>query len=101
MTSTGPDRRGIDPAALQVCNLFAFEPAAEVAALTGLPLAWIGLYTGYLYYIAKEYGGPAFQEYGLYGPLLSPAAGGFIANKTVYQWLYGVAEVAVCISVDC
>ena len=99
MTSTDPDRRGIDPAALLVCNLFAFEPAAEVAALTSLPLAYVELYTGYLYYIAKEFGGPAFQEYALGGPLLSPNAGGFIANKTIYEWLYGEAEVAVCIHV--
>ena len=71
-------------------------PAAEVAALTGLPQAWVELYSGYLFYVAKEFGGPAFQTYFLGGPLLSPSAGGFIANKTIYEWLYGAAEVAFC-----
>jgi len=81
--------RGIDPTALQTCNLFAFVPATTVAAITQLPLAWVELYSGYLYYVAKTFGGAAFQSYVLGGPLLSPDAGGFIANKTIYQWLYG------------
>jgi len=81
--------RGIDPTALQTCNLFAFVPATTVAAITQLPLPWVELYSGYLYYVAKTFGGAAFQSYVLGGPLLSPDAGGFIANKTIYQWLYG------------
>ena len=81
--------RGIDPTALQTCNLFAFVPAASVAAITQLPVAWVELYSGYLYYVAKTFGGAAFQSYVLGGPLLSADAGGFIANKTIYQWLYG------------
>ena len=97
--------RGIDPAALQTCNLFAFVPASTVAAITQLPLAWVELYSGYLYYVAKTFGGAAFQSYVLGGPLLSPDAGGFIANKTIYEWLYGTAaaltsRVALLLSVS-
>ncbi len=44
---------------------------------------------GYLLYITKEYGGAAFQQFGLGGPLLSANAGGFIAKRSVHDWLYG------------
>ncbi len=34
---------GIDPAALQVTNFFAFYPVAAIAATTGLPAPWAAL----------------------------------------------------------
>lgn len=80
---------GIDPAALQTTNLFAFYPTAAISATTGLPEPVCALLKGYLYYITGVYGGPAFQEFALGGPLLSPNAGGFIAKKNIHDWLYG------------
>lgn len=51
--------------------------------------AWITLYSKYLLYMTAVYGAPAFQQFGLGGALLSSAAGGFIARKSVHEWLYG------------
>ena len=83
--------RGIDPTALATTNYFALYPAAAVANTTGLPVAWVELYSGYLLYATKVYGGSAFQDSFLSGPLLSANAGGFIAKRSVQEWLYGVA----------
>ena len=66
-----------------------------MAARTGLPVAWVRLYSGYLLYVAKEYGGTVFQDVVLGGPLLSRNAGGFIAKRSVHDWLYG-ADVILC-----
>lgn len=70
-------------------NLFVTQPAAKVAASTGLPVAWVQLYTDYLLYVAKMYGGTAFQDMVLGGPLLSDSAGGFIVKRSIHDWLYG------------
>lgn len=80
--------------ALQATNYFALYPAATVADRTGLPVAWVQLYSGYLLYVAKEYGGTAFQDLALGGPLLSENAGGFIAKRSVHDWLYGAKFIA-------
>lgn len=52
---------------------------------------WVELYHNYLFYITSIYGGPGFQQGALLGPLLSPTAGGFIAKRSVQDWLYGAA----------
>lgn len=92
------DRRGIDPAALRMTNFFALYPASAVAAATGLPVPWVQLYSGYLLYVAKVYGGPAFQMHALGGPLLSDNAGGYIAKRSVHDWLYGADFCPLTIS---
>lgn len=69
-----------------------------INAATGLPTAWAALLKSYLYYITSVYGGPAFQQFGLGGPLLSPNAGGYIAKRSVHDWLYGEA---LDLLVDC
>jgi hypothetical protein len=91
-------RSGIDPAALQVTNLFAFAPVNVITATTQLSADWAGLLKGYLYYVTKSYGGPAMQDFVLGGPLLSANAGGYIAKRSVHDWLYGAAmSHAACI----
>jgi hypothetical protein len=82
-------RSGIDPAALQVTNLFAYAPVGVIVSTTQLPAAWVGLLKGYLYYVTSVYGGPAMQSFVLGGPLLSANAGGYIAKRSVHDWLYG------------
>jgi hypothetical protein len=84
-------RSGIDPAALQVTNLFGYAPVDVIATTTQLPVAWVGLLKGYLYYVTSVYGGPAMQNFVLGGPLLSANAGGFVAKRSVHDWLYGEA----------
>ncbi len=59
--------------------------------------AWAELYQKYLFYVTAVYGKDGFQGTtvgagALKGPLLSPNAGGFIAKRSVYDWLYGGAS---------
>ena len=62
-----------------------------ISATTQLPANWAGLLKGYLYYVTKVYGGPAMQNFVLGGPLLSANAGGYIAKRSVHDWLYGAS----------
>lgn len=55
------------------------------------PICNTSLLQGYLYYITGIYGGPAMQNFVLGGPLLSANAGGYVAKRSVHDWLYGEA----------
>ncbi|KAK9862381.1 hypothetical protein WJX84_008204 [Apatococcus fuscideae] len=80
-------KRAADPAAVNACLLVAFGDTATVAATLYLQPQVVQLLQGYLFWLAENFVAPQFSS--ILGTPLGPISGGMLANRSIYQWLYG------------